>query len=388
VCSNARTARCSRRDAAATSHGLRGRATLADSAAAGSDTDTAVRLLDHLRRASSAPALGYAEAPSRVSGGFETDIFRLTLAGAPATLAGPLILRILRPHQNPRQIRLEAAVQNALVAQGYPAPRAALVETDASVLGGAFMLMERLPGRPLAQGFDVAVSGGAAGRVLRLLAEAPRTLERIAARWGEMHARLHALPVEPIAAAFEAAGVPVSAISFEGRLASLAAEIERLDLARLRPVLAWLAAHQPGTPERLVLCHGDFHPLNILAEDGRVRGVLDWGNAAIGDAAFDVGSTIVNLTTVPIGVPAPLRPAMRGLIAYALRRYLQAYRRIVPIDEPVMRYYQVARCAMHLAGAAQHEISGGAAAGAHHSPTARVNLAACVHRITGIRIAA
>ncbi|HJQ55555.1 MAG TPA: hypothetical protein VJ890_01525, partial [Vineibacter sp.] len=97
------------------------------SPAALSDADVADRLLGHLRARMDAPALAYAEAPARVTGGFETSIFGFRLADPPATLAGPLILRALRPLRDPRQIRLEAAIQNALVAQGYPAPRALLL---------------------------------------------------------------------------------------------------------------------------------------------------------------------------------------------------------------------------------------------------------------------
>ena len=333
-------------------------------------------------------SLDYAQEPSRVSGGFETDIFRLALSGAPAALSGPLILRVLRPHHNPRQIRIEGAVQNALLAQGYPAPRAVLIEPDPSVLGGAFMLMEHVAGRPLAEGLDIAVSGGSSARVIRLIVDVPRAVARIATIWGEMHARLHALPVGPIGDALEVAGVPLATMSFDGRLAMMEGEIGRLGLTRLEPVIDWLKAHRPQSAVAPVLCHGDFHPLNILAQDGSVTGVLDWGNATFGDPASDVGSTIANISTVPIGVPPLLRPAMRAVIALALRRYRQAYRRHRPYDEAASRYYQVARCTAQLVGAARHAIAGsGAPAGAHHSPAAQANLVRHVAGITGIAVA-
>jgi aminoglycoside phosphotransferase (APT) family kinase protein len=297
-------------------------------------------------------------------------------------------LRVLRPSQDPRQIRLEASVQNTLAGLGYPAPRAGFVETDRAPLGGAFMVMAQLEGRPLAQGFDIAVSGGTAGRLLRQLADVPRVAARIAALWGEMHARLHALPVDAIARGLEADGIDTAAIAFDTRLANLAAGIREFGLAELVPVLDWLRSNRPTAAPQLALCHGDFHPLNILASEAGVTGVIDWSGAAIAEPAFDVGSTVANLSTVPLGGPKLLRPVMRGVITLVLRRYLAAYRRLRPIDDGAARYYQVFRCAAHRLGAARHTQAGGRGAGAHHLPGAQALINARIRSLTGIALAA
>jgi aminoglycoside phosphotransferase (APT) family kinase protein len=339
-------------------------------------------LLAFLRRSTGRADLRFAAAPARVSGGFETDIFRFALAGAPADLDGKLILRRLRPQQHPRQAKLEGAVQNALAGLGYPVPRAHVVECDPSVLGGAFLVMDEVAGEPLAKGLDLAVSGAGAGRLLRLLAEVPGKLAAMTALWAETHARLHALPPEPIAEALEQAGLPLVACSFEGRLTAMESAIANLGLGALQPVLGWLRVHRPAAPQRLALCHGDFHPLNILAEGGRVTGVIDWSNATLADPAFDLGSTEANLRTVPMGGPPAMRPVMRGLILYALRRYRSAYRRHRALDEVVVCYYTVFRCLAQLVGAASRRH--GPAAGAHDSPESQRLLTALIHRLTGI----
>lgn len=349
-----------------------------------SDIEIAQRLLSHLRAACDAPGLAYAEPPARVSGGFETSIFSFRLDGPPPALAGPLILRLLRPFRDPAQVRIEAAVQNAVAAQGYAAPRVAMVETDPSVLGGAFMIMERLAGRPLAEGVDGLVAGGGVGRTLRLLADAPRTLERIVTIWARSQADLHALAVEPVIAAIEAAGLPAAVVSVDGRLASLDRAIASLGLAGLRPVHDWLVTHRPAAPQKLSICHGDFHPLNILADGERVTGVIDWGSVLIGDAALDVAGTLANLATVPVGGPRPLRPLARGLMRLALWRYRRAYVRRRALDESAVRYYQVLRCLAHLVGAARGAGQAGPAAGAHHSPAARRLIVARIRALCGV----
>ena len=342
------------------------------------DLEIANRLRSRLREIPGCAGIDYRHPPSRVSGGFETDIFRFELSSASASLSGPMILRRLKPRQSPRQAQYEAAVQNAIASQGFPAPQVALVETDTTVLGGAFLVMREMRGRPLAQGIDSAIGGSATSKVIRLLAEAPRTLTQMATTWTQAHLRLHELRVEPLREACAAAGLTAS--SFDSRLAAVESDLQDPALARLRPVLAWLRAHLPARQAPAVICHGDFHPLNILVAEGQVSGVLDWGSATLAEPAYDVGSTIANLRTVPIGAPMMVRPAVKGLIRYALRRYVRGYQQGHPLDLVAVRYYQVFRCTAHLAGASR-------AAGAHHSPAARKLLAGMIRRLTGLPIA-
>jgi len=51
----------------------------------------------------------------------------------------------------------------------------------------------------------------------------------------------------------------------------------------LRPyALAWLKEHFPLTSKQ-VIRHGDLNPSNILTEDDRITGIVDWENAHISD---------------------------------------------------------------------------------------------------------
>ncbi|OBI85381.1 phosphotransferase family protein [Mycobacterium sp. 1245805.9] len=43
-----------------------------------------------------------------------------------------------------------------------------------------------------------------------------------------------------------------------------------------------------GAIENGVLCHGDLKAAHILVDDGRLAGVIDWGDALVGDPWFDI----------------------------------------------------------------------------------------------------
>jgi Ser/Thr protein kinase RdoA (MazF antagonist) len=79
------------------------------------------------------------------------------------------------------------------------------------------------------------------------------------------------------------------------------------------------------------LCHGDFHPANVL---GTLTApvIIDWGDAARGAASADVARTLLLLRLGEL--PPDTSAAMRVLTAIGrgmlTRRYLAVYRRSAP----------------------------------------------------------
>jgi aminoglycoside phosphotransferase (APT) family kinase protein len=64
--------------------------------------------------------------------------------------------------------------------------------------------------------------------------------------------------------------------------------------ARLWEGMVWRTRHdRPSAP--LVPIHRDFHPDNMLWTGAELTGIVDWGNACLGPAAFDVSHYRVNL---------------------------------------------------------------------------------------------
>jgi aminoglycoside phosphotransferase (APT) family kinase protein len=209
------------------------------------------------------------------------------------------------------------------------------------------MVMQRVPGRTLGHAIEGFGAGSSlAGRV-RLLLSLPAVLTGIIDQWVEMQIRLHQLPAEKLLRAAAAAGIEAGVVTFEGQLARLRTIVERHRLAGLEPGLVWLDQHRPA-PVQAAICHGDFHPLNILAENGKPTGVIDWPNVVIAEPAMDVGSAIANISTVPINLPWALRAAAQAAIGAALRRYQRAYHARRPLDDQAVRYYQAFRAVAQL----------------------------------------
>ncbi len=233
-------------------------------------TELEARFRDHLRQALVEPGLEFAERPTPITGGFDTRIFAFRLAGVPPAFAGPLILRLLDGHSDPSRVLRERAIQNALVELGYPAPRVLRASAEATPLGGAFLIMDRLAGKPLPEVHFLGM-----GRVV-----------------AELQARLHGLDAESFLENLARDGLVPRSFTFEGYLGQLADRVTRRSLTGLARGIDWLVQQCPRLDGRRVICHGDFHPYNILMAAGAVTGVIDWPNAIVADPAFDVASSI------------------------------------------------------------------------------------------------
>ncbi|MBZ3904667.1 aminoglycoside phosphotransferase family protein [Streptomyces griseiscabiei] len=100
-----------------------------------------------------------------------------------------------------------------------------------------------------------------------------------------------------------------------GRAARLLAEADEFDTGRLGQLPAANAA-QLTAPGAVLVHHGLTGDRLVLSADGRVRGVLDWADAALGDPAED----IAGLATA-VGSPAAVRAAT--LAGYGARPCLR-----------------------------------------------------------------
>lgn len=124
--------------------------------------------------------------------------------------------------------------------------------------------------------------------MLKTFMSKPWAMGAMARLLAEEHARMHKCTVE---------GLPNLKNALRSRL-------ERLPVAE-RTKEQLLASLQP-LPDGNTLCHGDYHPDNVLMSDkGPV--IIDWTNAALGDPLADVARTIVLLTMSEIREAAPIR---------------------------------------------------------------------------------
>lgn len=159
-------------------------------------------------------------------------------------------------------------------------------------------------GPMIASGRDCFIFESTPGKVIRRARDG-RSLEREASIM--RHARRHGFPAPQV---FDAEGPDILMERVEGVAMNddLAKNPETLEshaklLASLHRQLGdvrapgWLPSAEG--PVGFSLLHLDMHPLNVLiTEDGPK--VIDWANAARGQAAADVANTWLAMATVPV----------------------------------------------------------------------------------------
>jgi aminoglycoside phosphotransferase (APT) family kinase protein len=334
------------------------------------ERDVGRALVEFLRELLGAPGLDLAEPATPLSGGFDTSIYAVRLRDAPVVFAGPLVLRIMAPRGDPaaRALR-ERVTQNAVAAQGYPAPRVLAATTDPVPLGGPFLVMERLPGMVLIDAQRLGLAG--------VLVEA--------------QARLHALKAEPLLAALdqEAGSGGRRTVGIDSYLQALDRRIAHASLEGLKPVMRWLQEHRPS-PGPPVICHGDFHPRNLLVAAGRLTGVLDWPNALVADAEFDVATTLNILRFVPadLAVPSKVTRALARIARPILiARYLTGYRRRRALDRDRLAYYEVATAMRALVQTGEARLGPADKLSALDVSAYAARLAARAEQLTGVAVA-
>jgi aminoglycoside phosphotransferase (APT) family kinase protein len=220
------------------------------------------------------------------------------------------VLRLLRWSGDTARVEREAAAMRAAADGGVDVPQ---VDGTVMVDGRAGLIMERVDGRDL----------------ITLMGRRPWTVPRAARIVGTAHARMHEVVAPPeLWSLREYARFKIGAADLEPALAEFA--------------LATLEALPDGDR----LCHGDFHPGNVLL--GRHGpAVIDWTATTRGDPAGDLARTCLLLR---VGAVEEHMPALvRRLQAFGrgafYRGYLRAYERVRPIDGAMVDRWEIVRAA-------------------------------------------
>ncbi|MDP6607393.1 MAG: aminoglycoside phosphotransferase family protein [Dehalococcoidia bacterium] len=175
------------------------------------------------------------------------------------------------------------------------------IEASGSFEGAPFTVQQWLPGRP----------------VVAAIERGPWWIWRLGRSFGRLQAQLHSLSPE------EMRRPPGS---------SWTGDLSPLD----EPALIPLAESVREAAVEDAFCHLDFHPLNVLAERGRISALLDFPNAALADRRADLArtQTILECAPVPPGPLSPLVQFLRGQFLSSWRRGYEAEAgsRIFPIE--------------------------------------------------------
>jgi len=226
------------------------------------------------------------------TGGYSNLTYLLTWTGGQCILRRPPAGADIRGgHDMSREYRVLRALKPL-----FPqVPEALLHCDDPSVIGAPFFLMERVEGRILRGGGKAPPPPGP---------EAMRALSQQSVR---MLARLH--DIDPAGTPLEGLGRPDGYLQrqTEGWIARYRrAATDEVD--GIEETIAWMQDNMPaGSGASLI--HNDFKYDNLVidpADPTRIRAVLDWEMATLGDPLLDLGTTLAYWSEP--GDPSALMP--------------------------------------------------------------------------------
>ena len=171
----------------------------------------------------------------------------------------------------------EHRVLGALAPTPVRAPRPVAFCDDADVTGAPFLVMEHVDGVSITDRLPDAYPAG------------PATLRALGEEMVDGLAELHLVDWE--AAGLAGFGKPERFL--ERQVARWTRQFDSYrvrHLPRFADVGEWLEAHRPAEAAPAIL-HGDFHLDNCLyrRDEPRLRAIIDWELATIGDPLLDVG---------------------------------------------------------------------------------------------------
>lgn len=284
------------------------------------------------------PLADLAEPPTAITSATSTWVWFVDLAGVnlPVAWQGPLVLRIFRPGEGAVAER-EDRLSTFLTGQEYPAP----VTHLRGELGDPphpFVLQQRLPGRPAADLLGTT------------------HLRSVVAELGRLQGQLHTLSTANFPLRDQTATDYVATELGRWRAGTSAHDPDDW--------LGWLGStasrYESTDAADVVVCHGDFHPLNAVAAtlNGLKVGIVDWTDACIADRHHDVGRTVAIYWFASVLADSRVeRAALKLLRGWLARTHVRSYEAAagVPLDVERLRWWQIVhlyRSWLQLAGLA------------------------------------
>ncbi|MBW2446712.1 MAG: phosphotransferase [Deltaproteobacteria bacterium] len=339
------------------SRGVEPGAALSNSGPA-ADPALAQSLLLYLRDRLAVPSLAYQGEPHALLGGTEAAVLAFQLAGAPPPFDGPLVLRRFRRGQAPERSVIEAGIHDAARDAGFPTPACLLHESSREILGGAFLVLERVEGEALLSGLAVETlaKGLNVRSLLRTIGKTPGLWGSVATHVADAAVLVSNVDAVAVEAAVRARGGTAEFLSLDARLARIERRIVRTSLGEpLAPALAWLEANRPPSPERRCLVHGDIAPTNLMVHDGQLTGVLDWSKALLAEPEAEIGFLRVAIRTAAIMGLGRWNRALTWPLANFANRVTHRYIASRPVDLERVRWYETLRAVSLLASIAKRE---------------------------------
>lgn len=209
------------------------------------------------------------------------------------------VLKLYREGSSRDYVRRESRVSHTAHRAGLPAP----MVHDSEAEDGLFEIDGRL---------GILYEWIDGPTMLRDLGSRPWMLVTHSKALAALHAQIHSVP---------GVGLPDLRERIEWGIGNAAEWLSEDVLDAARSALAEL-------PKGSRVCHGDFHPDNVLLQEGGPV-VVDWGPASVGHPAADVAWTVLLYRFgSPVGAPLAVRVVLGLSRKLSLRVYLRTYSRL------------------------------------------------------------
>jgi aminoglycoside phosphotransferase (APT) family kinase protein len=259
--------------------------------------------------------------PAAVGAGFDSYVHLVGLTGDPLPVAwrAPLVVRLLPSVDRVAQSHREAAVQGWAASKGFPAPAVLEVLAPDDVFGLPAQVMARAPGTTM----------------LEALTARPWRALALVRQLAGIQLALHALPLDGWPSSTDPAVLVDQRLSLPRRVADEVGDAQLVAAVDRASGLADTATTGP-----VVVCHGDFHPLNVMV-DGATASVIDWTDAGLGPREADVARTMLLFQVASIAASSALERQLLKLAGPRLAsRYRKAYEGSAALDDERLRTWE------------------------------------------------
>ena len=229
------------------------------------------------------------------------------------------MLRLYRTADEDEKAARDAAVQRYAAGLQFPTPEVLASASSENPLGLPFIIMARTPGRAM----------------LERIASNPLSARRLLTEMARLHVALHRLPVE-------GCPLPAGRPFIDTQLESVAQRIAGRQLYELSDGLGRLDRSKAiARVEGATLCHGDFHPLNLVVDDAGGLVVLDWSDAALADRHHDVARTVTLFSFAYVAARSTAERMLLRAVKGLLRSwYFGPYERAMPVERGRLLYWE------------------------------------------------
>lgn len=215
-----------------------------------------------------------------ITSGWETEIYSFDLKwqSSESTIVKFLVVRIFPGKWVEEKAKKEYRFMKKLHNLKYPVPIVHLLETDESIIGHPFIIMDRIGG----------------GTIDDQIKKNPDSLSYWLDVMCNLFVDLHNKSWIPFVSEKMRKEFHDPYFIIRKLFSDYRELLDSTDARILLPLVEWLEGRVELVPcENPSIVHGDFHIMNVLLDEHENPYVIDWGAARISDARLDVGWSLL-----------------------------------------------------------------------------------------------